>query len=170
MAVRFRSTEVLRVTARTGVVAGTDHITLRAAVLSDAEALGAIEQTVFADPWPVSAFRDLITATHARVTVAVDANDAAVGYCVLLSAADEAEIANIAVSSTRRRSGVAARLLDASFETAKSLGVTEMFLEVRLSNVGARGLYASRGFTQVGRRPSYYRFPTEDALVLRLVI
>ena len=42
-----------------------------------------------------------------------------------------------------------------------------MFLEVRESNVAARALYASRGFSAVGRRRGYYRHPVEDALVLR---
>jgi ribosomal-protein-alanine N-acetyltransferase len=41
-----------------------------------------------------------------------------------------------------------------------------VFLEVRASNAVARRLYRSRGFQPVGRRPAYYRQPTEDALVL----
>ncbi len=129
--------------------------------------MAAIETSAFSDPWPTSAFHDLLHAAHARVMVATDANDQAVGYCVLLFAADEAEIANIAVSPRLRRNGIAAQLLDDALVAAKLLGAAEVFLEVRMSNRSARGLYGSRGFTQVGRRPSYYRLPTEDALVLR---
>ena len=40
-------------------------------------------------------------------------------------------------------------------------------LEVRESNFGARSMYASRGFEEVGRRRDYYDDPREDALVLR---
>ena len=142
-------------------------VTLRRGVLTDVHAMAAIEVDAFSDPWPSSAFHGLLNATHARVTVATDASDQAVGYCVLLFAADEAEIANIAVSPPLRRNGIASQLLDDALVAAKLLGAAEVFLEVRMSNQSARGLYGSRGFTQVGRRPSYYRLPTEDALVLR---
>ncbi len=142
-------------------------VTLRSGLSGDVDAMAAIEVAAFSDPWPTSAFHDLLRAAHARVTVATDANDETVGYCVLLFAADEAEIANIAVSPRLRRNGIAAQLLDDALVAAKLLGAADVFLEVRMSNRSARGLYGSRGFAQVGRRPSYYRLPTEDALVLR---
>jgi ribosomal-protein-alanine N-acetyltransferase len=47
------------------------------------------------------------------------------------------------------------------------VGVTEVFLEVRESNVGALALYQRQGFRVAGSRRGYYRSPTEDALVLR---
>ena len=145
----------------------TPHLSWRPGALGDVDAMSAIEQQSFSDPWPPSAFRDLISAAHARVSVAADERNDAVGYCVLLCAADEAEVANIAVAVHLRGRGVAARLLDDALEAAQSLGVIEVFLEVRMSNEAARALYRSRGFAQVGRRPAYYRLPTEDALVLR---
>ena len=146
----------------------TPHfVTLRSGSAADVDAMAAIEVAAFSDPWPTSAFHDLLNAAHARVTVATDASDRTVGYCVLLFAADEAEIANIAVSPRLRRNGIAAQLLDEALVAATELGAAEVFLEVRMSNRSARGLYGSRGFMQVGRRPSYYRLPTEDALVLR---
>jgi ribosomal-protein-alanine N-acetyltransferase len=42
-----------------------------------------------------------------------------------------------------------------------------VFLEVRASNEAAQHLYAALGFTRVGERRRYYRFPTEDAVILR---
>lgn len=140
---------------------------IRPATVSDVAIMAEIEHAAFSDPWPASAFRDLLAASHARVCVAVDAHDRAVGYCVLLQAADEAEIANIAVAATHRDRGIAGRLLDVAIAETTITGVTSVYLEVRLSNTAARALYRSRGFEQVGRRAAYYRFPTEDALVLR---
>lgn len=142
-------------------------VRLRDAVDSDVEAMGAIEQQAFSDPWPVSAFRDLIGHAHTRLTVALDPSDAVVGYCVMLHVLDEGEIANIAVAPAHRGRGIAAQLLDDALTTARGAGARAIFLEVRLSNDPARRLYESRGFLPVGRRRAYYRDPVEDALVLR---
>lgn len=140
---------------------------LRSAHPDDVKAMGAIEQQAFSDPWPSSAFAELLSHAYARVTVACDAQAHVVGYCVLLHVLDEGEIANIAVAPACRRQRVAARLLDDAMQAARALGIRSIFLEVRLSNEPARALYASREFVPVGRRRAYYRDPLEDALVLR---
>ncbi|MCG4308343.1 ribosomal-protein-alanine N-acetyltransferase, partial [Enterococcus lactis] len=41
-----------------------------------------------------------------------------------------------------------------------------VFLEVRLSNEAARKLYESEKFRILGKRKSYYRNPTEDAIIM----
>lgn len=133
----------------------------------DVAAVAAIEAAAFSDPWPALAFLELLGAPHARLRVAQNAAGAVLGYCVMLHVLDEAEVANIATHSHARRSGVAARLLDESLADADALGTTEVFLEVRASNVAAQSLYVSRGFQQVGRRTGYYQRPAEDALVLK---
>lgn len=150
---------------RTGSDAKT--VVIRRAGDGDVQAMAAIEQAVFSDPWPASAFDGLLQQAHAHVHVAVDALDCVCGYCILLIGADEAEIANIAVAPAHQRRGVAAQLLDSALRFARANGVTAIFLEVRLSNEPARCLYESRGFAPVGRRRAYYRDPLEDALVLR---
>ena len=142
-------------------------ISLRLARSDDLHRLALIERDAFSDPWPESAFRDFLDKPHARFTVAVDADDNAIGYCVMLIMADEAEIANIAVTKERRRSGIAARLLDDAIAAARQSLVAAMYLEVRTSNSPARALYESREFRMVGRRRGYYQLPTEDALILR---
>jgi ribosomal-protein-alanine N-acetyltransferase len=140
---------------------------MREARVGDIPALAIIERDAFSDPWPESAFHELLGKDHVRMTVATDAADRAIGYCVMLVMADEAEIANIAVAAVQRRQGIAARLLDAAIATARDNNVTAMYLEVRTSNTPAKALYLSRGFRMVGRRRGYYQHPTEDALVLR---
>lgn len=141
-------------------------VALRAARASDVDAMAEIERLVFSDPWPPSAFADLLLASHATMTVAIR-ESAVVGYCVLLVAADEGEIANIATAPSARRRGIAGRLLDHALAAAQHLGAVSVYLEVRASNDSARALYASRAFAPVGRRRAYYRNPLEDALVLR---
>ncbi len=141
--------------------------TLRAGREDDVGAMAAIEARAFSDPWPASAFSDLLRQSHARITVADHAVEGVCGYCVMLHVLDEGEIANIAVAPEWWRRGVAGRLLDEALREAATLGLTSVFLEVRLSNVAARQLYESRGFAPIGRRRAYYREPLEDALVLR---
>lgn len=139
---------------------------VRPARPADVEAMASIEQDAFSDPWPATAFADMLPAAHARIMVASTGDDV-LGYCVLLCAADEGEIANIAVAPDARRRGIAGELLDDALHAAEHSGVASVYLEVRVSNDAARGLYASRGFIAVGRRRAYYRNPLEDALVLR---
>jgi ribosomal protein S18 acetylase RimI-like enzyme len=51
---------------------------------------------------------------------------------------------------------------------ARSRGAEEIFLEVRESNLAARRLYETSGFSESGRRQSYYQQPQEDAIVYHL--
>jgi [ribosomal protein S18]-alanine N-acetyltransferase len=80
--------------------------------------------------------------------------------------ADEAEILNLAVDSSRRRRGLGSLLVEHVIAACKSEGATRVFLEVRDSNRVARDFYARMGFAEAGRRRQYYRHPVEDALVL----
>lgn len=126
----------------------------------------AIERAAFADPWSAASFADLVDEPRVLFQVA-DHDGAVVGYTVVWTAADEAELANIAVAPTHRGTGLGGRLLDAALQAAAGRGAVVMFLEVRESNTVAQALYASRGFEEVGRRRRYYRHPVEDARVLR---
>lgn len=142
-------------------------IAIRAATPDDIAEMAAIEQQCFSDPWPPSGFEELMRQPYALMMVATGKAAAVCGYCVLLHGGGEGEIANLAVAPKFRRRGVAAALLDDGLGTANTLGLLSVYLEVRVSNESARGLYASRGFAPVGRRRAYYREPLEDALVLR---
>lgn len=133
----------------------------------DVPSVAAIEARSFSDPWPASAFSELLPRPFAQLHVGERAGDAVLGYCVLLLAADEGEIANIATAPEVRGQGIAGQLLDHAIEVATGNGAATLFLEVRESNVAARHLYASRNFQPVGRRRGYYDRPREDALLLR---
>ncbi|HEY0778956.1 MAG TPA: ribosomal protein S18-alanine N-acetyltransferase [Gemmatirosa sp.] len=146
---------------------------LRPARHTDADEVAAIETLAFSDPWSRNAFAALIgnPAVLFLVAAALPAEPAAlrpriVGYVVAWFAADESEIANIAVAPSARGRGIGAALLDAALTEAVRRSAATTYLEVRESNLVARNLYAARGFTELGRRRNYYRHPREDALVL----
>ena len=144
------------------------EVETRPAEPADLAAVLEIERESFSDPWSTAAFRSAVTAPHVYFLVAIGREpQRLLGYLVAWFAADEGEIANIAVAPAARQLGVGRRLLDAAVRQARERGVATMFLEVRESNVAARTLYESRGFAPVGRRRHYYQKPSEDALVMR---
>ena len=145
---------------------------LRDANRYDLDAVAAIELVSFSDPWSRASFASLLGNAQVLFAVADAAARpvdpwAVVGYVVAWFAADEAEIANLAVAPSVRGHGVGAALLDGALAEATHRGAAAVYLEVRESNAAARALYASRDFAEVGRRRNYYRKPLEDALVLR---
>ena len=146
---------------------------LRRAEEGDVDAIVAIERRSFSDPWPRGAFLSLVRRDDAHVVVAVPDPPAdpgappVLGYAIAWFIVGEGEVGNVAVHPDARGRGAGARLLDAALAEAERRGAATMFLEVRESNEAARRLYASRGFTEVGRRRRYYRRPDEDALVMR---
>ena len=145
-------------------------VTVEQALAIDIPAISAIVQVAFADPWSRASFESVLAESAAYVAVARGADDEVVGYVVAWFAADEGEIANLAVREPTRRRGIGAALLDAALTEGRRRGAMNMYLEVRESNEPARRLYASRGFDEVGRRKKYYRHPVEDAVVLRRVM
>ncbi|MBI2795096.1 MAG: ribosomal protein S18-alanine N-acetyltransferase [Gemmatimonadetes bacterium] len=144
-------------------------VRVRGATPADVGAVHAIEVASFGDPWPRNAFVALVGEPRVYFPVAELAG-AVAGYAMLVVAADEGEITNIAVAPAARRDGIGAILLDRLIDEAARRGARTLYLDVRESNAGARALYASRGFAEAGRRRRYYSAPVEDALSLRLAL
>lgn len=144
-------------------------IEVRVATERDLDAVATIERALFADPWSRRSFGGLLGASNVVLLVAA-AGEAVVGYAVVLLAAPESELANLAVTRLVQRRGVGRRLLAAGIAAACERGCGEMFLEVRASNAAAIALYESVGFRAVGRRSRYYAQPTEDAVLMRATL
>jgi ribosomal-protein-alanine N-acetyltransferase len=75
----------------------------------------------------------------------------------------EGELLNLAVEPGFRRKGVGKALVQAFLGEFPGGAC----LEVRESNVAALALYKSLGFKEVNRRPGYYDFPPEPAIVMK---
>lgn len=117
-----------------------------------------------AAPWSAEHFR---LALQKDLSARVAEEEGTVyGLVVFRTMADEAEILNLAVDSTRRRRGIGSQLMKDALAACKAAKVKKIFLEVRGSNEAARNFYLRMGFTKVGRRHRYYSKPIEDALVL----
>ncbi|HEY1985527.1 MAG TPA: ribosomal protein S18-alanine N-acetyltransferase [Terracidiphilus sp.] len=136
----------------------------------DIEAVMAIEGSLAPAPhWPRDAYARMLEpgAVPARVAlVAETAEREILGFAIALFIPPEAELETIAVAAGAQRQGIARQLFyDLAGELRKS-GVTEVTLEVRGSNAGAQGFYASLGFTPTRVRRGYYNDPKEDAIVM----
>lgn len=88
------------------------------------------------------------------------------GFAGVWFMADEAHLANIAVSQGWRRKGVGELLLIAVISLAIEHKARFITLEVRGSNKEAQALYRKYGLIEVGTRRGYYMDNKEDAVIM----
>ncbi len=138
--------------------------------IEDCEAVGEIERRNFSVPWTVDDFEGSIVQDNYRLYVCVSDDDEIIGYSSFYFVVDEAEIVNIFVREDYRKSGIGKALIEKMIEEARNQNVKNMFLEVRKSNEPAKGLYKKCGFSDVSIRKGFYEKPTEDAIVMRIMI
>lgn len=143
-----------------------EDVRIRRMEATDLPRVMEVEYSCYTMPWNESTFRGLLRRADADLFVA-ESNGRVVGHAVAWSVLDQGELGNLAVAPEWRRRGVARRLLDRVVERSLERRVRELFLEVRVSNIGAQALYRSERFREVGRRRNYYMEPLEDALVMR---
>jgi ribosomal-protein-alanine N-acetyltransferase len=135
-------------------------------VTTDLDAVLAIEQAVYTHPWTRGNFADSLRAGYQCWTWRLGGE--LVGYFVLLAAAGEAHLLNLSIAESRWRRGHGAALLREAMRVALGLGATDIFLEVRPSNLAGKALYERFGFRKIAQRRGYYpaHGGREDALVL----
>lgn len=140
-------------------------LAVRRAKEQEIEEIARLEQEIFPDPWSLAAIRETWGQKQARILGAwLDGQMA--GYAIVYFAADESEIARIAVDEKFRRQGVAGALLDEMERVLVSKGIVRLMLDVRKSNAAALGFYLSRGFKEDGIRKNFYTNPIEDAILM----
>jgi len=143
-------------------------VTVRAMRWWDVEEVAALERELFAhDPWSVEQFwGELAHVPETRWYVVHDDDSGVDGYVGLFAVPPEADVQTIAVAPRSQGRGLGRELLDALVDEAVRRGCTQLFLEVRVDNDAAIGLYERTGFVRQGRRRGYYGDGV-DALVLR---
>ena len=82
----------------------------------------------------------------------------------------EAEILNIAVFKSFQRKGFGQKLLEAFLKIVELKNISEVWLEVRESNLQAINFYRKNGFSKQFERKNYYSEPPGNALVMRKTI
>ena len=123
-----------------------------------------IERECFAEPWSEKSLT-ILTREGGVAFAALD-GERAVAYGGMLTVLDEGQITNVATLSDYRRMGLAREIMGALESYGRENGIALLTLEVRASNTAAIELYSSMGWTECGRRKGFYRFPSEDAILM----
>ena len=144
---------------------------LRQAYPPDLDAILVLEQSCPEAPhWSRSAWlaalRQHQESTLARVVFLAENQTGLLGIAVGICAGAAAELESVAVSAPVRRQGIGKALCQQIMDWSRHSGAQTLELEVRASSEGAIALYRSLGFVEQGRRPGYYRNPSEDAVLM----
>ena len=127
---------------------------VRRMTMEDGAAVAEMEHQLFPDAWSEKAILETLGQPN---TICLMAEKAA---------ADEAEIARIAVAKELQRQGVARTLINELEALCKSGGIRKILLDVRAGNAAARTLYVKTGFVEDGIRQRFYDNPMEDAILM----
>lgn len=136
----------------------------------DIDGVLAVERESFSTPWTQKLFLDEVKNPRTVYFVDVTESGEIAGYGGMWHVIDEGQITNIAVGKSYRGLGVGSKLLEGLINWSKDNGIRVIELEVRAGNTAALGLYKKYGFNAVGRRKDYYKNPTEDAILMDLLV
>lgn len=152
----------------------TDFSTLQLLPMqnTDLDEVMAIETTAHIQPWSRGNFSDALTQRD-DAWVVRSPEHCLLGYFVQTPMVEETHLLTIAVHESRQGQGIGRFLLRHVVNQARSMQMSAVSLEVRVSNTRALALYETFGFRLVGRRKDYYQVvqnQREDALILRYAI
>jgi ribosomal-protein-alanine N-acetyltransferase len=137
---------------------------------ADLESVIRNERQSYSHPWSERIFKDCIEGQSECWVIAL--GNEVTGHLVISSVLDEGHILNICIGREWQGQGQAHKLLTFATERLCDCGVNTIFLEVRVSNARALGLYESHGFICTGRRKNYYPAGSvrEDAIVMSKIL
>ena len=96
-------------------------------------------------------------------------NGTLVGFIAGIYEDGDARILMLAVMGEFRRRGIGTALLNSFINSCNLNGIRKIYLEVRISNVGAIRFYKYMGFVEGSIYPKYYE-DGEDALIMWKVL
>lgn len=144
-------------------------LSLRVATIEDKEAIYEIEKACFSVPWSMESITIELTETEQRLYLVAEEDGHIIGYAGAWLVLDEGQITNIAIHPEFRREGYGAMLTRKLIKELFKRGMSEIFLEVRISNVAALTMYRRLGLTVKGVRKNYYTEPVEDAYIMSII-
>ncbi len=128
-------------------------------------ALG-VECAAYPHPWSEGIFCDCLRVGYCCWVI--ETGGEIVGHGVMSAAVGECHILNVCVHPDYQQCGLGRRMLKRLISLGRTRNADTAFLEVRLSNSAAIGLYESEGFSEVGVRRGYYPGAKgrEDAIIM----
>ena len=136
----------------------------------DLDAVMEIEPYIYSHPWSRGNFSDSLKSGYPACVLLHDAK--IIGYALMMMVLDEAHLLNLSIAKLYQKQGLGRLLLEHMIEMAKNQGATDMFLEVRPSNISAIALYENIGFNEMAIRRGYYPAHNgrEDAVLMGLAL
>ena len=122
-------------------------------------------------PWEDKHFYHTLEAVNSVIfTASIDENEEEkiVGLLIASVALTEVDIYMVVVDEAYKQKRIAYQLFEHLIADCREREVENIFLEVRVSNLPAIGLYETLGFDKIGTRKAYYSDPIEDAIVMQL--
>lgn len=132
----------------------------------DLDAVMEIENRVFTSPWSRDSYQQLVPQDPISMWVAKEGTQV-LGYMLYQLWGEEMELHTIGVLPEAQGRGVGKLLMEKLIAEAHYHGVSEIYLQVRVSNLPAIRLYERFAFAKVGMRRRYYQDNQEDAFVMR---
>ena len=138
--------------------------------IDDLDAIMKIEPQIYPHPWTRGNFSDSISSGYSAWVLLLD--EKIIGYALIMMVLDEAHLLNLSIASAYQKQGLGRYLLEHMLEIAKNHHATNMFLEVRPSNISAIALYENIGFNEMAIRRNYYPAVNgrEDAVLMGLAL
>ena len=139
---------------------------IRQMVADDITAVMEVDKASFSSPWTEEIFHlELDKNENAHYYVMI-LDDKIIGYAGMWVVIDDAQITNIAVLPEHRGHKLGETLFNFLCQKAILMGVSQLSLEVRVSNVIAQKMYRKFGLVPGGIRKNYYSDNREDAIVM----
>lgn len=141
-----------------------DNLTFELMTAETVHGVAELAKTCFTTPWSESIYRRELENPQAITFVCIY-NHSVIGFINCGYVLDELTLNTLAVSADFRRQGIAHKLWELAVDMIQGV-CSVCYLEVRESNLAARSLYESLGFSQNGYRPRYYQQPEEAAVLM----
>jgi ribosomal-protein-alanine N-acetyltransferase len=138
--------------------------------IDDLDVVMAIEPHIYPYPWTRGNFSDSLNSGYSAWVLMLD--EQIIGYALVMIVLDEAHLLNLSVAKAHQKQGLGRTLLEHMIKISKNHRATNMFLEVRPSNVSAIALYENMGFNEMAVRRGYYPAANgrEDAVLMGLAL
>lgn len=147
----------------------------RALTADDLEAMQVLEQAAHSHPWTRQTLASSFGQRYFTGSLWTPSSELASqhmpqlqGYFIADKVLDESTLMNICVAPSAQRQGLGRRLMEYYLQACSERAITQHWLEVRASNLGAQALYEAMGYQEYSVRHDYY--PTakgwEDAVLM----
>ncbi len=141
--------------------------------LDDIDSIVSIEQQNSHNPWSKNQLIESIL-NPANLCYSISIKNQIIGFLMAMPALDTADILNISINKACQRKGYGNKLLHYLIKELKDRMISQIMLEVRVSNQTAIAFYMKHGCEEISIRKKYYMKNTkhtsqkEDGIIKRL--